>query len=210
MGETARGGLSGLIATFGRRETYLRLTYLFGSVVLGPIYFVVLTIGLLTAAGLSLTVFGVPLGIALILATRYVAEFERVQARRLLGMDVEVPRDTRIDGDGLWAWTRIRLVASSTWKGIGFLYGRFGFGLLVTVVVVAPLALGLVFVAAPILYLATDVELALAGVGLSSLPATLAVVPVGVVLVVLAVTLGVFTTRLWEIAVRSLLDKSRR
>ena len=201
--------LSRLVEPFGRTETYRRLAYLLLAVPLGLAYFVVFTVGLLVAAALSLTFFFFFIGILLVLASRYVAEFERAQARRFLVMDVQAPNDTRTDDDSFWSRLWARLSAGSTWKGIGFFYAKFGLGLGALAFLWTPIALALVFVLAPVLFLA-GVDLTLFGVGLESLTATVVAVPVGGLLLLLLVPLAVFTTRLWETPTNLLLDRNRR
>ena len=144
-------------------QTYRNLLYLLLAFPLGVVYFVVLTFGLALGMGLSVVLVGIPILIAVIIATRPVAAFERLLANRLLAVTISTPTDVRkTETPGLWPALRGYLGAASTWKGLVFLYLKFWVGVFSFVLVVVGIVVPLAFLTAPLHYTDPDVMI---GVG---------------------------------------------
>jgi hypothetical protein len=86
---------------------------------LGVAYFVVLTVGAVLGLGLTVALVGIPLLVGVILESRYLSAFERKFTNELLKLDIQPPEDTITDETTLWPQIRARIVARSTWEGIG-------------------------------------------------------------------------------------------
>jgi hypothetical protein len=133
-----------------RKQTYLNLLYLALAFPLGLVYFVFVTAGVSTAAALSVTLVGVPLFVSLLAISSKLAAFERLLARKLLGVDFPTdPGSDPVDDDSptpsLWARVRDATVALVTdlgvWKALVYLTSKFflGVGALVAITVSATL-----------------------------------------------------------------------
>ena len=144
-------------------QTYRNPLYLTLSFSLGIAYFVALTFDLSLGMGLAVVVIGIPILVAVVLASRPVAAFERLLANRLLAVEIPPPADVRTtETDVVWLALRGYLGAGSTWKGLAFLYLKFWVGFLSFVLVVVGLVVPLAFLTAPLHYDNPDV---LIGVG---------------------------------------------
>ncbi len=167
-------------------QTYRNLLYLTLSFPLGIAYFVALTFGLALGMGLAVVVIGIPILIAVVLASRPVAAFERLLANRLLTVEIPPPADVRtVETDEVWATLRGYLGAASTWRGLAFLYLKFWVGVFSFVLVVVGIVVPLAFLTAPLHYDNPDV---LIGVG----PWIIDTVPEAIFGVFLGAGLGIF------------------
>lgn len=167
-------------------QTYRNLLYLTLSFPLGITYFVALTFGLALGMGLAVVVIGIPILVAVVLASRPVAAFERLLANRLLTVEIPPPADVRMtETDEVWATLRGYLGAGSTWKGLAFLYLKFWVGVLSFVLVVVGIVVPVAFLTAPLHYDNPDV---LIGVG----PWIIDTIPEAIFGMFLGVGLGIF------------------
>lgn len=157
--------LRGFFGVPFRGQTYRSLVYLLLAFPLGVLYFVVVTVGVATGVGLSITLVGVPILLVTLYGVTLIAGFEASLARRLLGIDVPAPETLRrnarpesTDVDSLLAWARRIVTAPTTWTalllvGVKMVFGTVAFALLTVAGV-----LSLVLLAAPIAVL-TDLPL---------------------------------------------------
>ena len=85
----------------------------------GVVWFTVATTGLSVAAGLLITVVGLPLLLLVLRVGRLVAAAERVIARRLLDLELAPPPPVRTSGP---LWTRVRSASADrpSWKGLAY------------------------------------------------------------------------------------------
>jgi hypothetical protein len=126
---------SGILGAVTDAQTYKNLLYLLIAFPLGLVYYTFLAFGF--TLGLGLAVVGIGLGILLVtlVGTRYVAGFERRVASGLLGIDITAPDDLEREADGIVGLAKAYLGASSTWRGLAFVFlkvwiGMFSFLLL--------------------------------------------------------------------------------
>jgi hypothetical protein len=156
------------------------VVYLLLALPLGLLYFSVLTTGFLLGLGLSVTLVGIPLLLALFVGSRYLVAFERWLAIRLLDLDILASEvfPSKM-ADGLWPHIRSLVFARSTWAGIGFLYVRFVLGFVSFALVSILLGLSIILVTAPLHYTTLDVGLFIAGAQIDTLDRALVAVPVG-------------------------------
>ena len=71
-----------------QRQTYRNVVYLLLALPFGLLYFSVLTTGFLLDLGLSVTLVGIPLLLALFVGSRYLVAFERWLTIHLLDLDI--------------------------------------------------------------------------------------------------------------------------
>jgi DNA-binding winged helix-turn-helix (wHTH) protein len=134
----------------GRPQTYLNLLYLLLGLPLGVAYFVVIVTLVSTAAGLTVTLVGLPLLVASMYAWCLLAGFERLQCNLLLGTRIGTSPFGREQGRP-WEWRRIRarLRNGATWRSLLFLLFRFPHGTGTFIVAVLAVSVPAWLVAAP-------------------------------------------------------------
>jgi signal transduction histidine kinase len=172
-----------LLAPLGRAGTYRRLGYVASALVLGPAWFTLLVSGWALGAGLAITLLGIPILMGLSVAADACARAERAMVNGLL--DAAVPPRAAPEWDrslvkGLRRW----LSDGDAWREQGYLMLRFVAGLPAAVVVVSVIAAALSAIAAPAYYPFGDgIQLGFATV--DTLPEALALVPFGVIVLLL-------------------------
>jgi hypothetical protein len=122
--------LSDILGVAVEGQTYKNLLYIFLAFPLGLVYYILLTVGFTLGLVLSVVVVGLGLLLVTIVATRYIASFERSLSNRLLGTDIDPPDDVERESDGIVALAKAYLGASSTWRGLGFVVLKFWIGIL--------------------------------------------------------------------------------
>lgn len=143
----------GFVAVIADVRTYTRLAYLLLSFPLGIAYFVGLAVGLSLGIGLLVIVVGLPILLGVVVASRYLAAFERALANALLDVDIEAPTDVSVaSADSLWAVIGSILGAASTWLGLVFLFLKFWLGTFAFVAVVVLGSISAALVTAPLHY----------------------------------------------------------
>lgn len=120
---------SGILGAVTDAQTYKNLLYLFISLPLGLVYYTLLMFGFITGLGLAVVGIGLALLMATLVGTRYAAGFERRVANRLLGVDITAPDDLEREADGIVGLSKAYLGASSTWRGLAFVFLKFWIGL---------------------------------------------------------------------------------
>jgi len=88
--------------------------YLVLGLPVGLAAFVVIVTGLAAAAGLAITLLGIPLLLVTLLIARGIADIERRRAALVLGEPIE-GRERRLEG-GLWARTKTIASDSASWR----------------------------------------------------------------------------------------------
>jgi hypothetical protein len=144
------------VQTFGvvaAPRSYLNLLYLALAFPLGLAYFCFLVIGWSLGLGLTLIWIGV-LILALVLATSWLlSAFERQQAIRLLGADVQPMWRLRPEnGTGFWRRIGAFLKNRVTWTGSLFLLLKFPLGVATFVITITGLSLSLALLLSPFFY----------------------------------------------------------
>jgi hypothetical protein len=135
-----------------RLRTYANLAYLLLAMPLGLIYFVFLTVGLTTGAGLTLIWVGIPL-LALVFAGSWgLAALERQLAIVALGAEVPpmLPPAGSEPAPGLLQRVKAFLANPVTWKGMAFLLLKLPLGIVSFTAVVALLATAAGLLLAPV------------------------------------------------------------
>jgi hypothetical protein len=135
-----------------RWETYLNTLFLFLAFPLGITYFVLLVVGF--SLGLSLIIIWVGLLILAILFPVIWAliAFERLQAIKLLKIDIAPMSNPPEQELGLWQRTKDFFTNPVTWKGLIYLFLKFPIGIAEFVIFTTGLALVFAMVFAPLAY----------------------------------------------------------
>lgn len=158
-------------------QSYKNLAYMFMSFPLGLIYFIGLVLGFSLGFGLLVIIVGIPILLATLAISWMAVGFERVLANNLL--DTDIPVLSGVDLSGSEGW-RKNLLSFSNWKGIGYLFAKFPFGILSFVMAVLTLALPLGMLAAPLTYAAVDYTIM--GASITSFPAAMVAFIIGLVI----------------------------
>jgi signal transduction histidine kinase len=127
--------------------SYRRLLFLLSALVLGQVWFVALVTGWSLCLGFAITPLVIPLLIGLAAITRAFASIEAAVARALLGIQLRTPSGPR-RGRGFWAYFRTMLGASF-WREQAYLLLRWFPGVPIAALLVGLLAAGLGMVFAP-------------------------------------------------------------
>lgn len=143
--------LARFFAVVTRGQTYRNLLYLLLAFPLGTFYFAVLASGFSLGFSRLITIVGVPLLVALLVATVPFARVERWLAVHLLGVDIPVP-EKRDQSSNLWDRFVALLTSVRHWKGVCYLASKFFLGLFSFVLVVVLGAISASLVAAPFYY----------------------------------------------------------
>ena len=133
-----------------RPRTYRNLLYLLLQYPLGVGYFVLLTVGFSVGIPLLLVLLGAPILVLTLVASVWLAGFERLLVRRLLAVDVP-PTEPRTEGS-----VRDRLVGLvtdlETWKAVGYLFTKFAFMVLTVGLLGSLFMTSVSFLFAPLYY----------------------------------------------------------
>ena len=115
-----------------RLQTYRNLLYLTLAFPLGLLYFIFLAVGLSVGIGLTITVIGVPIMLAVLAAATGMASFERKLTTYLLGIDIEPPGNVAFDRDhdlSIVERTKTLVTSLGTWKAVVYLASKFLLGM---------------------------------------------------------------------------------
>ena len=125
---------------------------------LGVAYFTWFVTGLATGLGLAITLVGIPLLTLVLASVRPLLEGERVLSNALLG--TEIPRiGLAPAGQGRLGRLKAYWTDAATWRGMGYLIGRFPAGLAAFIVAITAYASALYLIAAPIVAPFDGIEL---------------------------------------------------
>ncbi len=177
-----------------RDGTALRhLVLVVSAIPLGTAWFVFLVTGWSLGLGLLITLLGLPILLGVATGARVFAELERRLLEWAAGVRTARPETLRQGS----VTRSLRTLATNpmTWRDQGYLMLRFALGLPLAVVVIAVIGAGLQLAAAPAYYYAEDIDFGFWTV--DTLSEAILLVPVGAVVLALAVPLAVLAGRAW-------------
>jgi signal transduction histidine kinase len=177
-----------LTRMLGDPRTYRRLAYLLTAIPLGPVWFAALVTGWSLCFGLLITPLVIPLLIGLSFMTRGLGTLEAEIARSLLDVDVNGPSGPP-PGRGFWRWFR-GLFGAGFWRAQAYLLIRWfpGFFVGIAVFSLIATALGMLFAPAWVPFVHGGAHLGFWRP--HTLLQSLALVPVGAVLLPLTVVIA--------------------
>lgn len=143
-----------------RRQTWFNLVWILLALPLGIASFTLATTGLSLGIGLSITIVGLPLLIAMMFAARALASLEGRFASVMLGAAIPAaPLATRADRPGLLARISANLRDSLTWRGLLFMLLRLPLGIVAFVSATVLLSLVAALIAAPFTYDGANIQI---------------------------------------------------
>jgi hypothetical protein len=164
-------------------RAYRALTHHLLGLPLGTAYFTWLVSGLALGLGLAVTLIGIPILTLVLASVRPLLAGERALANHLL--DAHVPNAALApNGDGWWGRFKAYWTDSASWRGMAYLLARFPIGIATFTVAVTAYAVALGLIAAPLLAPLGALELGCWDP--STVPEGLALLPLGVVTLILA------------------------
>lgn len=140
-----------------RPQTYLNIGYLLASFPLGVLYFVVLVTGLSVGLGTLIIWIGFFVLLGTLIAVKGFAEFERIQAERILGQSIPT-RHRPSQPPSLLGKVKALLTDYSTWTAMLFALLKFPLGIVSFVLVVTLLATSLALTSSLALYAEDAIE----------------------------------------------------
>jgi hypothetical protein len=138
MNDTPLGRFFGVVR---RPQTWLTLVFHVFAFPLGLFYFIFLVVGLSVGLGLVIIWVGIPILLVVAGAWWLFGEFERLQARALLGAQVpDAPRSWETV-EGIWGKVKAHFGNGATWKDLAYLLAKLAFGVVSFTLVVTLAAL---------------------------------------------------------------------
>jgi signal transduction histidine kinase len=157
-------------------RTYTRIAYLLLALPLGVAEFSILVSGLSFGFGTAITLIGLPVLLVMLFVWRWMAQGERRVIGALVGTEIADPYRRPPPGASRWRALRERLADPATWKDLVFLVLQLPAGIVAFTLATIVLAGGAALLAAPIYHESGF------GLGIDTVPETLALVPVGALL----------------------------
>lgn len=125
------------------------LLYLFLSLPLGILYFVILVTGFSLGAGLAITIIGIPLLVAMIFITYIMGDLDRKMTSLMLGVQIAKPEARPSEKDGASAILVAQLKSLQFWKELGYLLLKLPLGILSFTIATTFVSLSLALIATP-------------------------------------------------------------
>lgn len=172
------------------------MAFLFLSFPLGILYFVALVTGISLGAGLSVTLVGLPILLAVFYASGWAVQFEAWLANRVLGADVQPTVYEYPEAKGLLAKVSAALRDGKRWRGMAWLLLRFPLGIISFVFAVIATSIPLAMMTAPFTF-ATG-ELSIAFWTINTLGEALLASVLGLMLGVVSLKAMRFATGVWR------------
>jgi len=199
------------IAPYLDPKSWGAIVYVWLAFPLGLIWFLLLTIGLLTGAALSLIWVGLFILAFTLLAAWGAEGLERQLANLLLGARVAERRIPRHSPEGMGAWLGSVARSPGLWKGLMFLGLRFPLGLAGWIFSVVSLAVSGAFLAAPfVVFAGGHIDLDLSPIMVDDITGSWALAVAGYVLLVVSFHLhrglGWFWARTAELLLAARVD----
>ena len=184
-------------------RTVRHLGLLASAIPLGTAWFVMLVTGWSLGLGLLITLLGIPILLGLAYAVRECARFERGLLDVVVGTRLSGPARPLWTGSVLGTLSR-QAVNPAFWRDQAYLLLRFVVGLPLACVVLGVIGSGLQLIAAPTYYRAAD-GIDLGVWRIDTLLEALAVVPIGLAVLCLAIPITDGLGRLWTAIARAVL-----
>ncbi len=184
-------------------RTLRHLALLASAIPLGTAWLVMLVTGWSLGLGLLITLLGIPVFLGLVFAVRECARFERGLLDLVVGTRLSGPPRPVWSGSILATLSR-QAVDPAFWRDQAYLLLRFVAGLPLACVVLGVIGAALQLIAAPAYYRAGD-GIDVGVWRIDTLPEALALVPIGVAVLCLAIPLTDGLGRLWAALARGVL-----
>lgn len=133
------------------KKFFPNLVYLLLGLPLGVLYFVVLVTGFSLGAGLSITLVGVPILVAMIFVTYILGDLERTVTSRLLGIKIVKPEARPSNNDSAAAILVAQLKSGQFWKELVYLILKMPMGIVSFTLAVTFVSVSLALLLAPLI-----------------------------------------------------------
>ncbi len=154
--ELAEAGFFGVLAC---RQTYLNLAYLMLTFPLGIFYFVLVVTGLSLGVGLSIIGIGLLILLAVLMATRGLANWERLLGTWFLGALIPPPEPRPESWEHPLIALKKYLTDIYTWKSLAYFLVKFPLAIATFVVLVFLTSFTVALISAPLIYRHAPVNL---------------------------------------------------
>src|ERR1051325_3222553 len=125
------------------KKFFPNLIYLLLCLPLGVLYFVILTTGYLLGAGLSITLIGIPILVAMIFVTYILGDLDRAMTSRLLGIQIAKPEARPSRDDSARSILVAQLKSGQFWKEFVYLLLKMPLGVLTFTIALVLITLSL-------------------------------------------------------------------
>jgi len=198
--------VASILRPFEQARTYEALAFFASALVLAGIWLAILITGWTLVAVLAITPLIVPAMIGMGYATRGLAFAEAELARRMLGAEIELPRP-KTAGRGFWARGWAVATDLGFWRAQAYLVMRLSIGFGIAVALISAVAVGFGLLFAPAWYWAIDKGIDVGVWHVSTLPAALAMIPVGLAVLIVTAHLLRPLASLWRTLSSTLLGE---
>ena len=131
------------------KKFFPNLVYLLLGLPLGVLYFVVLLTGFTLGAGLSITLIGIPILVAMIFVTYILGDLERSTTTKLLGIEIIKPEGKPARDDSALSILTAQLKSLTFWKEAVYLFLKMPLGIFTFVVSITFVSFSLTMLATP-------------------------------------------------------------
>ena len=159
--------------------TYGGIAYLLLALPLGLAEFTFLVTTISIGAGLAITLIGIPILIAAVIAWRWIAQLERRLIAALTGRVIADPYRRVAADASVWRRLGARLADPATWKDLVFLLLQLPLGAVAFIVTATVLSVGVAALFAPVTFWAIPDGIELGVVVVDTLPEALVLCVVG-------------------------------
>lgn len=133
------------------KKFFPNLIYLLLGLPLGVLYFVILVTGFSLGAGLSITLVGVPILVAMIFVTYILGDLERSVTSKLLGIKIVKPEARPANNDSAAAILVAQLRSGQFWKELVYLILKMPVGIISFTLAVTFVSVSLALLLAPVI-----------------------------------------------------------
>ncbi|MBL8100323.1 MAG: sensor domain-containing protein [Anaerolineales bacterium] len=173
------------------KKFFPNLIYLLLGLPLGVLYFVILVTGFSLGTGLSITIVGIPILVAMIFVTYILGDLDRTLTSKLLGVKIGKPEARPSNNDSAKSILVAQLKSTQFWKELVYLLLKMPLGVISFTIAVVFVSVSLAFILAPfILTYVPDAQMMLwNGFEIDTMQRAIMTSVVGIVLSVLSVPL---------------------
>lgn len=131
------------------KKFFPNLIYLLLGLPLGVLYFVILVTGFSLGTGLSITIVGIPILVAMIFVTYILGDLDRTLTSKLLGVKIGKPEARPSNSDSARSILVAQLKSTQFWKELVYLLLKMPLGVISFTIAVVFVSVSLAFILAP-------------------------------------------------------------
>lgn len=134
------------------KKFFPNLIYLLLGLPLGVLYFVILITGFSLGTGLSITIVGIPILVAMIFVTYILGDLDRTLTSKLLGVKIGKPEARPSNNDTARSILVAQLKSSQFWKELVYLILKMPLGIISFTLAVVFVSVSLALILTPFIY----------------------------------------------------------